>query len=231
MTIERPGLDDLRALINHGLRDPTRGWSIGVHGAIAEFHRRPGDRGVVDTTVDGGSVITALGGIRVALQPGIGVVAQGGMTFCLAAAAAIGGSDRLRELGPDAAALRARDRRSVLFDIGVGADHVIFAVRVADAGLIETLRRAEGAPYADGLEGSGHMAAIMAANPARVVQSALGRIEVNQPIAAPGGASPEGPHTHFLPALLRGGRDPSPARPIPPGWLPCLDLHGGGGSA
>jgi len=46
MPIDRPGPDDLRALIHQGLSDPARGWSIGVHGAIAEFHRRTDDRGV-----------------------------------------------------------------------------------------------------------------------------------------------------------------------------------------
>src|SRR4029077_13525922 len=47
--------------------------------------------------------------------------------------------------------------------------------------------------------GSGAMTVILTANPHRVFISHLGRVEVFQPIPAPDGKSPEGPHTHVLP--------------------------------
>ena len=50
------------------------------------------------------------------------------------------------------------------------------------------------------------MGMILAANPHRVFISRLGRIEVYQPIPPPSGKSPEGPHTHVLPKLLKSGR-------------------------
>jgi hypothetical protein len=54
--------------------------------------------------------------------------------------------------------------------------------------------------------GNPAMGMILAANPHRVFISRLGRIEVYQPIPPPSGKSPEGPHTHVLPRLLKSGR-------------------------
>jgi hypothetical protein len=53
----------------------------------------------------------------------------------------------------------------------------------------------------------------------------VGRIEVYAPIPGPGGTSPEGPHTHVLPKLLRSGRTHAATTPIPAGWVPCAALH------
>jgi hypothetical protein len=39
------------------------------------------------------------------------------------------------------------------------------------------------------------------------VESTLARIEVFAPIPLPGGRSPAGAHTHFLPQLLASGED------------------------
>ena len=62
-------------------------------------------------------------------------------------------------------------------------------------------------------------------SPQRVFASRLGRIEVFQPIPAPDGVSPEGPHTHVLPRLLKAGRTHAATLPIPDGLVPCLELH------
>lgn len=40
-----------------------------------------------------------------------------------------------------------------------------------------------------------------------------------------GGNSPEGPHTHVLPKLLRAARTHSANTPIPEGLIPCGSLH------
>jgi hypothetical protein len=77
--------------------------------------------------------------------------------------------------------------------------------------LIAVLDKALGKPL---IGNSAIIDSMIKSNPARVFRSRLGRIEVNQPIARPGGRSPEGPHTHFLPHLL--GSEPTEA--IPLGW-------------
>ena len=66
---------------------------------------------------------------------------------------------------------------------------------------------------------------ILAANPHRVFISRLGRIEVYQPIPPPSGKSPEGPHTHVLPKLLKSGRTHPATEPVPEGLVPCAHLY------
>ena len=69
------------------------------------------------------------------------------------------------------------------------------------------------------------MGLILAANPHRVFISRLGRIEVYQPIPPASGRSPDGPHTHVLPKLLKSGRTHPATEPIPEGWIPCAHLY------
>jgi hypothetical protein len=69
--------------------------------------------------------------------------------------------------------------------------------------------------------GNGAMAVILAANPHRAFLSRIGRVEVFQPIPPPNGKSPEGPHTHVLPKLLRHKRTQAATEPLPAGWIPC----------
>ena len=67
------------------------------------------------------------------------------------------------------------------------------------------------------------MAAIIKAGPHRVFCTALGRLEVYQPIGIE--KAPAGPHTHVLPKLMASGRAFSANVPIPDGYLPMLTLH------
>jgi hypothetical protein len=69
------------------------------------------------------------------------------------------------------------------------------------------------------------MGVILAANPHRVFLSRIGRIEVFTPIPPPGGASPEGPHTHVLPKLLQHKRTHAATEPVPAGFVPCAHLY------
>jgi hypothetical protein len=73
--------------------------------------------------------------------------------------------------------------------------------------------------------GNPAMAMILAANPHRVFISRLGRIEVYQPIPPPSGKSPEGPHTHVLPRLLKSRRTHPATEPVPDGWVPCAHIY------
>ena len=69
-------------------------------------------------------------------------------------------------------------------------------------------------------------------NPHRVFLSRLGRVEVFQPIPPPDGKSPDGPHTHVLPGLLRHRRTHAATEPIPDGLRAvraCLSAASGEG--
>jgi len=131
--------------------------------------------------------------------------------------------DVLTEIGPDEDALRERDREAVLFDLGLGVFQVDACVRISDAGVAAELRAATGRNVFEA--GNPAMHIVLAANPHRVFTSRIGRVEVFQPIPPPNGRSPEGPHTHVLPKLLRHGRTHAAAEPIPQGFVPCVHLY------
>jgi hypothetical protein len=96
------------------------------------------------------------------------------------------------------------------------------AIRTQDAELIAALDAAVGQPV---LASGDVMECILRSQPHRVLISPAGRVEVYQPIPMPGGASPEGPHTHLLPKLIAKDRPHSANTPIPEGWQSALTLH------
>jgi hypothetical protein len=218
-------------LVAARLADPRSAWSLGGSGALAEFMRaadEPCER-------DALQAVTARGAIRVARRADLAALAyeilsaqpglwHHGVLYSLPAAAAVLPARTLvTELGPDRAAIRAEDRAARLFDLGLGSAAFAFCVRTADPALIETLRRATGRGFVTA--GPALAAAVVAASPHRVVMSRAARIEVYQPIAAAGTATPEGPHTHLLPRFLRPGRAASANVPLDPGRLPVFTLH------
>jgi hypothetical protein len=129
----------------------------------------------------------------------------------------------LTELGPDDDALQPKHRGSLLFDLGLGALQADFCVRIDDPEQAALLRRYCGRPVFDPANPA--MGFVLHANPHRVFKSRIGRIEVYQPIPSPSGKSPEGPHTHVLPKLLKSGRSHAATEPIPERWIPCAHLY------
>ena len=208
------------ALLEQALADPDSGFSIGVSGAIAEFMRTDGEaeirrRGSTRT------IVTRDGAMRVALTPRvIAVAAERQLAFCLDASdAAMGARRVLTELGADEDAIDGSRRRQVCFDLGLGIAHVDACIRTDDTALIATLRRFEGKAFLT--EAKPARDAVIAASPARVFRSRLGRIEVYSPI--PERETPRGPHTHLIPALL--GRPSPMAAFLPAGLVSCLDVY------
>jgi hypothetical protein len=224
---------DVESVIATHLADPTTGWSLGTFGAIAEFLRSSHEPVVMETTALGASAVTDRGGIRIRPVAGLRLVASESATgeswnqrvaLCLRNdQCATNRRDVLTELGRDAEAIREIDRDAILFDLGLAAMQVDACVRVADPGVVEQLRAGCGRPAFD--RESPAMGAILAASPHRVFTSRVGRIEVFQPIPPPNGKSPEGPHTHVLPKLLRHRRTHSATEPIPTGWVPCAHFY------
>lgn len=228
-------VDTLADLIDAHLPLSTSSWSVGEFGVLAEFHHtQPKDAALDARTVvaDGGALRIESGermrdlGLRVLAyetpspNPRLW---NHGIAFCLPEAAALmdnrGG---VTELGPDRDAIFQRDRQAALFDLGLGRRTLNFCVRSADPALIEVLRAGRGAALFDRPD---LLAALAAAGPTRVVLSRIARVEVSNPIPPPGGTSPEGPHTHLLPGLMKAGRTHNASIPVPAGYLPCLTLY------
>lgn len=230
MTAER--IDDWQALVTAALADPAWGWSLGVPGAIAEFHRA-GEAVMLGQ----GVAVTALGAIRI--DPPAGAVAfryhldggrgeHGGsrteVALCLPdAVAARPPRAVLTELGPGHDALRPEDRDAVLFDLGLDLAHVTACVRSADPETLAALRGGAGQSLI--ADKNPLLRQLAALSPHRVFISAAGRVEVYQGIPAPGGTSPLGPHTHLLTGNLRRGREAPAPTPWPAGFAGCLTLH------
>jgi hypothetical protein len=218
-------------LVAAHLADPASGWSIGASGVLAEFMRdaaEPCER-------DRFQALTARGAIRVdpnadlaalayevlSAQPGLW---HHGVLFSRpAATAALPVRTVVTELGRDRDAIGDEDRSAVLFDLGLGSSAFAFCVRTSNAALLRTLRHAAGGGFL--AAGPELAATLVAASPHRVAISRVARIEVYQPIAAEGGATPSGPHTHLMPRLLRPARIASANIPLAPGRLAGLTLY------
>lgn len=226
---------DLEQVLESGLRQAEAGWNMGSFGAIAEFHHvgneappQPAAR-LTQMTQRGGVRIERLEGVRPVAYETLGPRPHRwsqAVSLCLPTAdAMMHRRDTLTELGADDVALRDEDRGAFLFDMGLAQPQVDFCIRTSDPALLEILRENEGRSLME--QGNPAMGAILKAHPHRVALTRLGRVEVYQMIGGPdtGGTSPEGPHTHVLPKLLRAGRTHSANTPIPEGWVPCAGFH------
>jgi hypothetical protein len=128
-------------------------------------------------------------------------------------------------LGPDEAAIDAENKTELLFDFGLGRSFSRFCIRTRKAELFTQLNQLAGLPWADVFSRAG--AAILAESPTRVVESQLARIEVSAPIPAPGGRSPPGAHTHFLPQFLASGEEIPSALALPDYAAPVAIFYQG----
>jgi predicted Fe-S protein YdhL (DUF1289 family) len=129
----------------------------------------------------------------------------------------------LSDCGPDAAAVRSENRGDTLFDLGLGREHMRFAMRSATPALDAALKDAVGLPLDAVLRRCG--AALLEQSPTRIVETPIGRIEVDTPIPSPGEPSPEGPHTHLLPGHLALQRATPPGIDLPEAYTLCATFH------
>lgn len=220
------------ALLREALADPGTAWSLGSFGAIAEFMRDPGEP-VTALPDDRLGLATARGAIALHVLPELRPLAyetgfssgwNHAVALCLPErACAMGRREVVTELGPDAQAARPEDRDAVLFDLGLGLAAVDACVRTRDPAALACLRAGAGRPLFDHANPIGPQ--LVAMSPHRVFIARFGRIEVFSEIPGPGGTSPEGPHTHVLPQLLKGGRTHAATTPIPAGLVPCGAIH------
>ncbi|CAN7492893.1 hypothetical protein LJR090_004083 [Bosea sp. LjRoot90] len=224
--------DEVTNLIREELATATTQWNLGTFGAIAEFLRDPGEPVVISdgpgrllaVTDRGGIGFDDLSQLRLfASETAVGQSWSHRVALCLPeAACAMNRRTVLTELGSDQAALRPQDRAGILFDMGLGTLQVDICIRTGDPELIATLRSVAGRSLFEA--GNPAMAAIVAKGPHRVFIARAGRCEVYQPIPPADGKSPEGPHTHVLPQLLRSGRTHAATEPVPEGYVPFAHL-------
>jgi len=227
------GMASAFELIEAQIADPDAQWSLGTFGAIAEFARDADEPAEIAQAEQSISVVTPRGGLRIDARPDLRPVAFETVTtsawsqrvaFCLPeAASAMNRRAALTEIGPDRGALRALDASALLFDLGLGAHQVDCCIRTAEPELIAGLRAAAGHSLFE--PGNPAMGLILRHGPHRVFATRAGRAEVYQPIPAPGGTAPEGPHTHVLPKLLAHRRTHAATEPIPRGFVSCAHLY------
>lgn len=220
-------------LLASQVADPDTSWSVGTFGAIAEFVRDEDESAELKTSGDRISVVTRRGGICITARPEIRLVASESTTreswnhrvaACLPTDQCVMNQNTvLSEIGPDTNAMREEDRTSILFDLGLGALQADLCVRVADPDLVKKLRLCIGRSVFEADNPA--FAAILAGSPHRIFISRLCRVEVFQMIPPPDGKSPEGPHTHVLPKLLKLRRTHAATEPIPDGLVPCVHLY------
>lgn len=219
-------------LLREALADPGTAWSLGSFGAIAEFMRDP-DEPVSDLTDDRLGMATARGAIALAPSADLRPVAyetcvssgwNHAVALCLPeGACAMSRRSVVTELGPDRDAARPADRDGVLFDLGLDLLAVDACVRTSDPEAVACFRAGCGRRVFDPAGPIGPR--LVAMSPHRVFLARVGRVEVYAAIPGPDDASPEGPHTHVLPKLLKGGRTHAATTPIPAGFVPCAGLH------
>lgn len=214
------------------LADEANSWAVGGFGAIAEFTRDPGEPATTERNGWTASIATGRGAIRLALRDDLEPVAyetpnRDGATWaqavalCLpAAASATSRRTVLTELGPDTEAIRPQDRDALVFDMELGIAQSDICIRTREPELVAILRSGLGRSLFE--PGHPAMPAIVRFGPHRVFTCGFGRCEVFQPIPPPDGKSPDGPHTHVLPKLLRTGRTHAATTPIPDGLVPAL---------
>jgi len=197
--------EDPRDIARRHLAEAANGWSVGTWGAIGEFQYDP-DEPDLSVELEALSVTTRRGALY------IGPLTNA-VLFAL-----IDDSGRTREIAfcsPHKCARRTtiHELDDTTFDLGIGAPHIDMMVRLRadDAASRTALRGGVGHPLlAPGNPAGG---AIAQASPTRIFASALARLEVHQPIPAPGARSPEGPHSHLLPKYLQEGRVHAPGSP------------------
>jgi len=224
---------DIIAFLAGQLADCENHWSLGTFGALAEFTRDVAEPVTITREAHAVTAVTERGGLRLEATQDTRLTASESATrtswnhrvaLCQPeASSAMGRRDALTELGPDEEALRPQDRAAILFDLGLDALQADACIRVSDPELAATLRNCTGRNVFEA--GNPAMSFIVSAGPHRVFISRVGRIEVFQPIPPPDGKSPEGPHTHVLPKLLRHKRTHAATEPIPQGWVPCAHLY------
>ena len=224
---------DIRSFVADTLRPGGGTWVSGIYGAIAEFTIGNDEDVALDLGGSEVAAVTERGAIAFHLSDRVRALALGAGPHPAEADIVVLALPRehvraeaplgLSALGADHGAIRTAARGDAVFDFGLGSVAGGFCIRTAEPDLLEALECHVGRPWPALLAALGRD--LLRLSPTRVVRSPIGRIEVATPIPPPGGRSPPGPHTHFLPDLLAIGGDLPPSLQLPASHVPCAVYH------
>ncbi len=214
---------DILDFIDDSIRGARGTWVLGVYGGVGEFNRDLEEPFSIDRGDNEITAVTSRAALRFSVTRAARLLAIGDKNsgsipraYCLAihkSQVSVPAVSELTNLGPDEEAIRPGDRDASLFDFGLGRDKARFCVRTKDPEMLVALHEAEGQDVGSMLSIAG--ATILAKSPTRVIETGMGRVEVETAIPAPDERSPTGPHTHLLPGHLAQGIDNAPGLAIP----------------
>jgi predicted Fe-S protein YdhL (DUF1289 family) len=209
--------DELVNWVRDTIETRRGAWVTGAPGAIAEFPCTAERAISVDVGPDSLAARAQDASFRLRVSDKVRAFAfsEGGpiVLGLPKARAAIRSSSVLTSLGSDSDAIDALHSTEQLFDYGIGRKNSRFCIRTSDDALASLLTDYAGRHWADVMKAIGMQ--VLAASPARVVESAAARIEVFAKIPAPGEQSPPGAHTHFLPDYLKSGEEIATSLALP----------------
>lgn len=218
---------DIRALVTDTLAARAGTWTMGVVGAVAEFTAGSGqtithhwDGDVLTATTPGGALRMEITDHVRALTFDPPGTPDARLRIALVVQREKGRlpmAPGITDLGDDIARL-LREDRGTLIDLGLARKEARFCVRTGPGAAFDALTAMAGQPLARALPAI--TGPLLAESPTRVVETALGRIEVGGPIPAPGATMPDGPRAHLLPAQLATGRVLPSGMDLPRSYLP-----------
>lgn len=209
--------EQLTDLVGASLGDGIGTWAIGVVGAVGEWFPDPScvvTRPSADEFVASTDTATLRLRIPVATRAYVGRRRDGTVARMVLAAPPIPVSGVVNDRGDDG--------NGRLVDLGIGIGSCSFMIRVDDA-LHRLVAPHLGRPWQELMANVG--GEIVAASPPRVVTTNLAEVEIRAPIPPPDGRSPEGSHTHLLPAELELGRELLTGFVIAPGLSAGATFH------
>ncbi len=202
-----------------GLADWRNGWSMGGPGAQLDYRRGELEpevitRSFVRATTRGAIRLDPVDGILPVMQGSAVGEGQGAtVALCLPQALALRSARSvLTRLGPDRAAIRPRDRKAILYDLGFGLPQADVCIRTADPDLLAALEAGLGQSLQTA--GNSLLARVVLAAPHRVTMTSLGRIEAYQASA--------GAFSHGAAKLVLVSRNAAAA---PQGYVVCGSFH------
>lgn len=218
--------EDIGAFVISTLQNGHGTWVIGLVGAVAEFTVARDE--TVEVRVDGDDItaFTRNGAIRMKINDDVRALTfdppdwESEPRIVLAVKRERGRlpvASGVLDLGADTDAL-LQETNTKLYDLGLARKEGRFSVRLDDSAANRALDDAKGLEFQHAFPMIA--AALVAESPTRVVESALGRIEVQGQIPPPDAISPDGPHTHLLLDHVKTGRTLPTGMDLPRAYLP-----------
>jgi len=218
--------EELRNFVLSSLEKSLGTWVMGVVGAVAEFTvvgAAPTHVERIDDTI---TAYTRNGAIKMLINDDVRALNFGISNEKLRPQMVLAVKrDRVRisssksvvELVNDQNPLIKEHARRI-FDLGLGRKEARFCVRVNESASQRALTACSGQSFEDALPKIA--GPLIKDSPTRVVETALGKIEVQGQIPNLDGDSPLGPHTHLLPDQLLSGRSLPVGMELPRAYLP-----------